>query len=83
MARRLPRPPAEQWSFMPLISFSNIYSVTVSLLEASGTLSLSFEGTGIAAAVMSEASLVIMLLGALTYIHTYCTYHFVDSRNLS
>jgi len=56
---------------MPLMSFWNIHSVIVSLLVASGILSLSLEGTGIAAAVMSEVSRVITLPGALTYIQTH------------
>jgi hypothetical protein len=40
-------------------------SVTISLLEASGTLPLSLEGTGIPAALTSEASQFITLLGHL------------------
>jgi hypothetical protein len=40
-------------------------SVSVSLLEVSGTLSFSVEGIGIPAALMSEALQVATLLGAI------------------
>ena len=42
-----------------------VYSVPISLLEVSGTLSLSLEGTGIPAVFTSEASWVATPLGAV------------------